>query len=117
MDATAICVAQKEDRQRRIDQQDIFYGMVFFLAAITSRLLSSRLGADDAPFGAVMGKRGDPSTPPGAAAPGVSASACGVMMVVASVSETPRRSARAVKERVGASPRARSAASNTGRRT
>ena len=33
--------------------------MVFFLAAITRFLFSRVLGADDAPFGPVMGKRGD----------------------------------------------------------
>ena len=43
----------------RIDQQDIFDRVVLFLAAITRRLCSRVLGADDAPFGAVMGKRGD----------------------------------------------------------
>ena len=34
MDATAIGVAQKEDNEERIDEQDIFDRMVFFLAAI-----------------------------------------------------------------------------------
>jgi len=57
--ATAIGLAEKEDRERGIDQQDIFHRLVFFLAAITIGLFSRVLGADDAPFGAVMGKRGD----------------------------------------------------------
>jgi hypothetical protein len=34
--------------------------VVFFLAAITRRLFSRVLGADDAPFGSVMGKGGRP---------------------------------------------------------
>ena len=56
MDTAAVGVAQKEDDEQGIDQQDIFDGVVFFLAAITLFLFSSVLGADDAPLGAVMGK-------------------------------------------------------------
>jgi hypothetical protein len=56
MDAAAISVAQKEDREKGIDQQDIFYGVVLFLAALTCGLLRRVLGADDAPFRPVMGK-------------------------------------------------------------
>jgi len=37
-------------------EQDIFEGVVFFLAALTRGLLSRVLGADDAPRGPVMGK-------------------------------------------------------------
>ena len=59
MGATAIGVAQKEDEEQGIDEQDIFHRVVFFLAAITRGLFSRVLGADDAPFGPVMGKRGD----------------------------------------------------------
>ena len=51
-------VAQKENGERRIDQQDILYRVVFFLAAITVFLFSSVLGTADAPFRAVVGKRG-----------------------------------------------------------
>ena len=58
MSATAVGVTEKENREGRIDQQDIFYRVIFFLAAITIGLLSRVLGAHDAPFGAVMGKRG-----------------------------------------------------------
>jgi hypothetical protein len=57
MDATAISVAQKEDEEEGIDEQDIFDGMVFFLAAITRFLFSRVLGADDPSFRPVMGKR------------------------------------------------------------
>ena len=56
MDPTAVGVAQKEDDEQGIDEQDIFHGVVFFLAAITLFLFSRVLGADDAPFRPVMGK-------------------------------------------------------------
>ena len=56
MDTAAIGVAQKEDREQGIDEQDIFDGVVFFLPAITLFLFSRVLGADDPPFGPVMGK-------------------------------------------------------------
>src|SRR5262252_3909661 len=48
---------------------------------------------------------------------GVGSSASGVTTVAAAASETPSRCARAERERAGASPRVRSAASNTGNRT
>ncbi len=116
MDATAIGVAEEEDREQGIDEQDIFDRMVLFLATITIRLFRRVLGADDLPFGAVMGKRGDAGPTAGAVARGASSSS-GVTTVAASASETPSRCARAVRERAGASPRARSAASSAGRRT
>src|SRR5262245_22722496 len=112
MDAAAVRRAEKEDREWGIDQQHIFYRVVLFLAAITPRLFSRVLGADDPPFGAVMGKRGDTGVATDTATPGVGSSS-DVTTVAASVSETPSRCARAARERVGASPRARSAASNT----
>ena len=59
MDAAAKGVAEEEDDEQGIDEQDIFYRMVLFLAAVTLRLFSRVLGADNPPFGAVMGKRGD----------------------------------------------------------
>jgi len=59
--ATAVGVTEKENREGRIDQQDIFHGVVFFLAAITIGLFSRVLGAHDASLGAVMGKRGETS--------------------------------------------------------
>src|SRR6266700_4403496 len=58
MDTAAVGVAQKEDDEERIDEQDIFDGVIAFLAAITRLLFSSILGADDAPLRPVMGKRG-----------------------------------------------------------
>src|SRR2546427_5033821 len=68
MDPAAVGVAQKEDGEERIDEQDIFDGVVLFLAALTRGLLRRVLGADDAPFGPVMGKRGDAGAAAGAAA-------------------------------------------------
>src|SRR5438128_475092 len=91
MDATAIGVAEEKDDEQRIHEQDIFDGVVLFLAAITPRLFSSVLGADDAPFGAVMGKRGDAGAALDAAATGAGSSASGATTVAASASETPSR--------------------------
>jgi hypothetical protein len=117
MGTAAVGGAQKEDDEQGIDEQDIFDGVVLFLATITRGLLRRVLGADDAPFGPVMGKRGEVGAVAGVVATGVASSACGVTTVAASASETPRRWARAVSERAGASPRARSAASSAGKRT
>ena len=117
MDPAAVGVAQKEDGEERIDEQDIFDGVVLFLAAITRGLLRRVLGADDAPFGPVMGTRGEVGAAAGMGATGVDSSSGGTTTVAASASEIPRRWARAERERAGASPRGRSAASNTGNRT
>ncbi len=113
MDTAAVGVTEEEDQKQRIDQQNIFYRVVFFLATITLRLFSRVLGADDPPFRPVMGKRGDT----GAVARGTGSSASGATTVAASASETPSRWARALRERAGASPRVRSAASKAGKRT
>src|SRR5215831_8269742 len=56
MGTAAVGVAQKEDDEQGIDEQDIFDRVVFFLAAITLLLFSRVLGADDASFRPVMGK-------------------------------------------------------------
>jgi hypothetical protein len=117
MHTAAMGRTQKQDDEQSIDEQNIFYRVVFFLAAITRGLFSSVLGADDAPFRPVMGKRGDAGATSGTATTGAGSSSSGTTRVAASASETPRRWARAVRERAGASPRARSAASSTGRRT
>jgi len=117
MDTAAVGVAQKEDDEERIDEQDIFDGVVLFLAAITRGLLRRVLGADDAPFGPVMGKRGEAGAAAGMGATGVDSSSSGTTTVAASASETPSRWAKAVRERAGASPRVRSAASSTGKST
>src|SRR6266851_10346013 len=117
MGAAAIGITEKEDDEQGIHEQDVFDRVVFFLAAITVGLFSRVLGADDAPFGPVMGKRGDAGPPAGAAARVAGASSSGVTTVSASASATPSRWARAVRERAGASPRVRSAASSAGKRT
>jgi hypothetical protein len=117
MDPAAVGVAQKEDDEERIDEQDIFDGVVFFLAAITHGLFSRVLGADDTPFRPVMGKRGVAGAAAGTGGTGAGFSASASTTVAASPSETPSRWARTVRERAGASPRARNAASSTGKRT
>jgi len=117
MDATSTGVTEQEDGEQGIDQQDMFGCVVFFLAALTGCLCRRVLGADDAPFGAVMGTRGDAGTTAGAATRGVRSSSKGVTTVATSAAETPSRWARAAWERVGASPRVRRAASRVGKRT
>src|SRR5262249_5297628 len=56
MGTAAVGGDQKEDEEERIDEQDIFHRVVFFLAAITIGLFSRVLGADNTPFSPVMGK-------------------------------------------------------------
>ena len=56
MDTAARGVAEKEDEEQGVDEEHIFYRMVFFLAAITRGLFSRVLGADNASFRPVMGK-------------------------------------------------------------
>ncbi len=110
-------LAAEEAREQGMDQQDLFDRMVLLLAALTCGLFSRVLGADNARFGAVMGTRGDAGTTAGAAARGAGASSSGVTTVAASAAEPPSRCARAARERAGALPRVRSAASSTGKRT
>ena len=117
MGAAAIRVTEKKDEKQGIDQEDVFYCVVFFLAAITLGLFSRVLGADDPPFRAVMGKRGEVGTAAGPAITGAGSASSGTTTVAASASETPQRWARAVRERAGASPRVRRAARSTGKRT
>src|SRR5206468_2141938 len=74
MDTAAVGVAQKEDGEENIDEQDIFDGVVLFLAAITRFLFSSILGADDAPFRPVMGTRGEAGAVAVTGAPGAGSS-------------------------------------------
>jgi hypothetical protein len=112
MDAAAIGVAEEEDDEQGIDSQDIVHRVVFFLAALTVGLFNRVLGADDASFRPVMGTRGEAG-----AGMGAGSSSSESTTVATSVSETPSRWARAVRERAGASPRVRNAASSTGRRT
>ena len=74
MGTAAIGVTEKEDDEQGIDEQDIFDGVVFFLAAITLFLFSRVLGADDASFRPVMGKRGEAGTAAGMGATGAGSS-------------------------------------------
>ena len=111
MGAAAVGITQKENEEQRIHEQNIFDGVVLFLPAITLGLCSRVLGADDAPFRPVMGKRGE-----GDAATGAGSSSSEPTTVAASASETPSRWASAANERAGASPRVRRAANSTGKR-
>jgi hypothetical protein len=117
MDTAAVGVTQKEDREGGIDEQDVFDGVVFFLAALTVGLFNRVLGADDAPFRPVMGKRGEAGAAAGTATTDAGSSSREPTTEAASASETPSRWAKAVRERAGASPRVRSAASSTGKST
>ncbi len=108
--------AEAEDREQGIDEQDMFARGGLLLAALTRGLCSRVLGADDAPCRAVMGTRGDAGPPAGAATRGVRSSSKGMTPVATSAAAPPRRWARAVSERAGASPRGRRGASRTGRR-
>src|SRR5215469_9786212 len=74
MHTAAIGVAQKEDREAGIDEQDVFDGVILFLPATTVRLCNRVLGADDAPFRPVMGTRGEASVAAGLGATGVGSS-------------------------------------------
>src|SRR5262245_64458972 len=111
MDTATIGLAEEKDEEQGVDEEHIFYGMVFFLAAITLGLFSRVLGADDASFRPVMGKRGASGV-----ATGAGSSSNEPTTETVSASETPSRWARAVRERAGASPRVRRAASRAGRR-
>ena len=109
VDTAAISVVQKEDEEQGVDEEDIFYRIVFFLAAITRGLFSRVLGTDDPSFRHVMDKRGASGV-----ATRTGSSSSGATMVAASASETLSRWARALRERAGVSPRVRSAASSAG---
>jgi hypothetical protein len=117
MDAAAVGRTQKEDREQGVDQQDIFYRMVCFLAALTRGLFSRVLGADNASFRPVMGKRGESGVAMGEATTGAGSSSNEATTEAEAASETPKRCARAVREQAGAAPRVRRAASSAGRRT
>jgi hypothetical protein len=116
MGTAAIGIAQKEDCEESINEQDIFDRVVFLFPAITFLLFHRVLGADDAPLGPVMGKRGEAGAAAGMGDRGADSSFSETTTVAASASETPRRWARAARERAGASPRARSAANSAGKR-
>jgi hypothetical protein len=120
VDAAGRGLTQKENRECRVDQRHVFHRMVFFLAAITARLLSRILGALDAPFGAIVANRGEAGADAGAAASGSDvpgSSSVGLTRTAASASVIPKRFAKSAKDRVGASPSARSATRSATKRT
>src|SRR5215831_8046549 len=102
MHTAAMGRTQKQHGEQGIDQQDIFPGVVVFLAALPLGRFKRVVGADAPSVRAVMGKRGATDT---AAGPATTAT------------EPPSRCARAVRAQAGAAPRARSAARSAGRRT
>ena len=112
MDTAAVGIAQKEDREQGIDEQDIFDGVVFFLAAITRGLFRRVLGVDNASCRPVMGTRGESGM-----ATGAGSFSNELTTEAASASMTPSCWARAARERAGASPRVRRVANSAGRRT
>jgi hypothetical protein len=65
MHAASVCRTQKEDHEQGVDQQDIFYRIVLFLAALTLCLFRRLLGLDDVLYRPVMGKGGDTGTTAG----------------------------------------------------
>ncbi len=117
MDAAAGGVAQQEDEEQHLHEQDLFDRVVLCLAALTVGLCNRVLGADDASFRPVMGTRGEAGAAAGTATTGAGASSSGTPTVAAAASVTSSRWARAVSGRVGASPRVCSAASSPGTRT
>jgi hypothetical protein len=109
-------VAQEEDREGRIDQPHMFYGMTCFLATITARLLNRVLGARDPSFRPIVAERGEHVAGVGAARDGSAGgddSSGGATRAAASASVTPIRRANACKERLGVSPRGRRVACST----
>jgi hypothetical protein len=118
MGAAGVGVTQKQNPERGIDQEHVFHRVVFFLAAITARLLNRILGAPDAPFGAIVAKRGETGAGagPGESA-GLGAPSIGTTRAAASASVTPTRLASSLTERAGVSPSVRSAACRTTNRT
>ena len=58
MDGARLGRTEKHDAQLRIDQDEIFHRVTFFLAAIMAFLFIRIFGALDASFSSVMAKRG-----------------------------------------------------------
>jgi len=118
--AAGIGVTEKEDRECRMAQQGVFDRVARFLAAFTARLLNWILGALEAPLGPVVPSRAEAGAEAGGAADGpdvLGGSSVGTTSALASASVTTRRFASPVKDRVGASPSARSVARRTTKST
>jgi hypothetical protein len=86
--------------------------LAFLLTAITARRRNRSLGTRDAPCGALVATRGEAGRSTGDDGTWV-----GTTNAVASASALPRRLAHSVTDRVGASPRVRSVARRTTKRT
>jgi hypothetical protein len=115
-----ISLTQEEDGEHGVDQQHVFDGVALFLAALIARLLSRILGTPDAPFSAIVPKRGEAGAGAGGAAggsAGVGSAGVGTTIALTSASATPKRWANACTERLGASPRLHSVARRTTKRT
>src|SRR5215831_16745058 len=74
MHTATVGVAEKEDEEQGVNEEHIFYRMVFFLAAITVGLFRRVLGADNPSFRPVMGKREEAGVATGAATTGAGSS-------------------------------------------
>ena len=131
LDAPCRGRAQHEEGAGGLEPQESCERVARLLAARTARLCTRVLGADQTPCRPILGTRGDASTTadstgatsdatatgPGSATTGSRAAARAATRVAAAAAETPHRGASAVRERAGAAPRVRSAASNAGQRT
>jgi hypothetical protein len=115
--AAALGVTEHEAEAQGLDAQAILHRVGFGLAALTRGLLSRSWGAAEAACRPVMGTRGEAGAAAGMIATGAGASSRGATPGAAAASETPRRWARAVRERAGAAPRLRRAATSAGSRT
>ena len=118
--AADISRTEKENRECRVDQQDVFDRVTLFLAAIIPRLLSWLLGTADAPFSAIVPDRGEAGAWGDAGvggSDGLGGSCPGTTSAYASTLFTPRLFASSATDRVGASPSVHSVACNTPKRT
>jgi hypothetical protein len=120
VDAAGIGLTEQENGQPSGNEQDVFYRVALFLAALIARLLSRILGTSDAPFAAILPTRGErgggPGPPPGRPA-GSGGSSVGPTRAAASASALARRVANSAKDRRGASPSVRSVTCRTANRT
>jgi hypothetical protein len=116
MPTAAVGVVQPEAGEEGLDQQAMFDRGRLCLPALTLRLGRRGLGADEAPCGPGMGPRGDAGAAAAPRSRAADASASGATTEATAVAETPRRCARAIRARAGASPRARRAPSSAGQR-
>jgi hypothetical protein len=105
--AAGVRLPQQEAHECGVDPPHIVARVALVLAAITARRLRRRLGALEAPFGAIRPTRGQAGTWTGAAAGGAEpfgGPALGLTMAAASAAAT---------DRLGASPRVRRVARRT----